>query len=309
MLLYVHPQFAAHQMGSRHPETPRRLTAAYRALRAAGLIKHMSITEPPAATREQLLRVHSAAYLDWLETQVPEQGLTWLDEDTAMNAHTLQASALASGAAIDAVRQVLDGRDRRAFCLSRPPGHHAEPDRSMGFCFYNHVALAAREAQAMGIGRVAIVDFDVHHGNGTEAALKDDSEILLCSTFQHPWYPGTGADTNNVHIVNVPLSAGTNGDIYRQAFVEKIKPALSQFAPELILVSAGFDAHRADPLAMLNLIAEDYAWISQQLVEQADQSAQGRIVSVLEGGYSLPALSESLVAYLQLQIEDATALG
>lgn len=306
VLMFSHPACRGHQTGAGHPESPARLGAIGDQLIAAGLDGLLQHVEPPAATREQLLRVHAAAYLDALEAAAPADGSARLDEDTVISPHSLEAARHAAGAVVTAVDRVMTGPTHRAFCAVRPPGHHAEPARAMGFCLYNNVAVGAAHAlSAHGLARVAIVDFDVHHGNGTEAAFRDEPRVLLCSTFESPLYPYSGADTCSDHIVNVPLPAGTDGAAYRQAFEARVMPTLEAFAPELVLVSAGFDAHRDDPLAHLALTEADYDWITRRLLDVAERHCHGRLVSALEGGYALPALGRSVAAHVKALLEYA----
>jgi acetoin utilization deacetylase AcuC-like enzyme len=218
--------------------------------------------------------------------------------------YTLEAAWRAAGAAVMATDTVMAGEAANAFCCVRPPGHHALPDRAMGFCIFNNVAVGTAHAlDAHGLSRIAIVDFDVHHGNGTEAMFRDDPRVMLCSTFQHPFYPHSGADTDSDHIVNVPLPAGTDGSGFRRAFTEKCVPALERFQPEMVFVSAGFDAHREDELAMLRLTESDYDWVTRQVKIIADKYAHGRIVSTLEGGYTLSALGRSCAAHIRVLME------
>jgi acetoin utilization deacetylase AcuC-like enzyme len=293
-----HPACLRHNMGPLHPECPERLTAIHDQLTVAAL-ENLREYEAPLATREQLLRVHTAAYLDLIETSAPATGLIRLDPDTAMNPDSLEAALRAAGAVVMATDKVMSGEVDNAFCNVRPPGHHATRDQSMGFCIFNNVAVGVAHALAQyGLQRVAIVDFDVHHGNGTEDIFHDDPRVMLCSTFQHPFYPHSGATSGNDHIINVPLPAGTDGTGFRSAFMTKCLPALERFAPQMVFISAGFDAHREDELAMLNLVEADYAWVTQQIKSIAAQYAHGRIVSTLEGGYSLPALGRSAAAHI-----------
>jgi acetoin utilization deacetylase AcuC-like enzyme len=224
-----------------------------------------------------------------------------LDPDTAMNPYSLEAALRAAGAAVMATDMVMRGEADNAFCNVRPPGHHATRDQSMGFCIFNNVAVGVAHALAQyGLQRVAIVDFDVHHGNGTEAIFHDDPRVMLCSTFQHPFYPYSGADSGNAHIINVPLPAGTDGAGFRAAFMAHCLPALERFAPEMLFISAGFDAHREDDMAMLKLTEADYTWVTQQVKTLAQQYAHGRIVSTLEGGYALSALGRSAAAHIRV---------
>ena len=281
-------------MGEFHPECPQRLSAISDRLISAGLDVLLDHHDAPEATREQLTRVHRGHYVDQVVASAPNQGLVHLDPDTAMMQHTLTAALRAAGAAVLAVDLVASGRAANAFCAVRPPGHHAVPDRAMGFCIFNNIAVAAAHAlAAYGLERVAIVDFDVHHGNGTEDIFRDDPRVMLCQTFQHPFYPYQGADTSCDHIVNVPLPGGTGSDGFRAAIDLAWLPALERFAPQMLFVSAGFDAHREDPLAYLELGDADYAWVTRRLLALADRHCQGRVVSTLEGGYALDALGRA----------------
>lgn len=255
--------------------------------------------DAPEAGREQILRVHDADYLDRLLRTVPDEGLAWIDEDTAMNRHTAAAMLRAAGAGVLAVDLVLEGRARQAFCAVRPPGHHAERARAMGFCFLNNIAIAALHAlEHHGLQRVAIADFDVHHGNGTESIVGGDPRILFLSTFEHPSYPHSGYGECAANVINVPLPAGTDGEAFHHAVDQRWLPALEKFAPDMILVSAGFDGHQADIMASFNLLDADYAWVTRKLADVADRHADGRIVSMLEGGYHLHALARSVESHL-----------
>ncbi|MGH8273988.1 MAG: histone deacetylase family protein [Gammaproteobacteria bacterium] len=298
MLIVTHPDCLLHDPGEGHPESPARLRAVLEAVEAFSSTNPVETAEAPRASRQALLRVHPADYVDSLERKFPEEGRVCLDPDTWLSPGSRETAYRAAGAVEYAVEQVLGGVAKRVFCAVRPPGHHAEPERAMGFCLFNNVAVGTAAALAGGINRVAIVDFDVHHGNGTEAIFRDNRSVLYCSLFQHPLYPDSGlAPPSNG--VFVPLPAGTNGTEYREAFTEEVIPALERFQPELIFVSAGFDAHAGDPLAGLALEDEDYAWLTERIVEAAEQSAQGRIISVLEGGYNLAALRSSTLTHLQ----------
>jgi acetoin utilization deacetylase AcuC-like enzyme len=288
-------------MGAHHPEQPARLEAVQDQLIASGIINFLQEVDAPRATRECLERVHSASYLDAIESAAPRSGLVHLDPDTAMNPHTLNAALRAAGAAVRATDLVLEGAARAAFCNVRPPGHHAERSRAMGFCLFNNVAAAAAHAlDHHGLEKVAIVDFDVHHGNGTEDIFRDDERVLMVSTFQHPFYPYSGIEGRSERMVNVPLAAYSGSREFRAAVEEEWIPALERFAPEMIFVSAGFDAHREDDLAMLKLTEADYAWVTQVIRSAAEKHAGGRIVSVLEGGYALHALGRSVAAHLKV---------
>ena len=296
----THPSYLLHEMGAGHPESPLRLRAIDDRLHAARLYGHLAHIEAPAVTREQLLRVHDAAYVDFIEAASPAAGLHALDPDTSMNPHSLLAARHAAGGAVRAVDLVMRGEAANAFVACRPPGHHATRNRAMGFCLFNNVAVAAAHALAThGLERVAIVDFDVHHGNGTEAIFRDEPRLMLCSTFQHPYYPFCGADSSSAHIVNVPLPAGTTGSVYREAFSARILPRLEAFRPQMLFFSAGFDGHRDDDMAQFALVEADYAWITRQVMDVAARHAEGRIVSVLEGGYQLDALGRSVAEHIR----------
>jgi acetoin utilization deacetylase AcuC-like enzyme len=288
-------------MGAHHPECPARIHAIEDQLIASGLFGYLQHHEAPEVTREQLLRVHAAAYVDAIAAAAPQQGRVELDGDTSMNPYSYPAALRAAGAAVLGVDLVMAGRVENAFCNIRPPGHHAERARAMGFCIFNNVAVAAAHAlEAHGLNRVAIADFDVHHGNGTEEMFHDDARVMLCSTFQHPFYPYVGADSGNDHMINVPLAAGTGSEGFREAVTGRWLPALEEFKPELLLISAGFDAHREDDMSMLRLADADYAWVTEQLKQLAYKHCQRRIVSTLEGGYELHALGRSATAHIKV---------
>lgn len=299
-LLVTHPACADHDPGHGHPEAPARLAAVLAALQEpqfAGLVRR----DAPSGDEADIARVHGPSFAPSVLSRVPRDGHAALDPDTILSPGSGQAALRAVGAVTRAVDAVMRGEAQNAFCAIRPPGHHAEPDRAMGFCLFNSIAIAARHAQAVhGITRVAIVDFDVHHGNGTQAVAEQDPTLFFASSHQYPLYPGTGAaeETGVGNIVNVPLRSGTAGGCFRRAFEARILPALDAFAPELLLVSAGFDAHRADPLAGLELEDEDFGWVTARLAEAAGRHAQGRLISVLEGGYDLKALAGSAAAHV-----------
>ncbi|TNC97612.1 MAG: Histone deacetylase [Gallionellaceae bacterium] len=296
-----HPLCLKHDMGAHHPECPARIHAIEDQLIASGLMSYLQHHEAPEVTREQLLRVHDAAYLDDIVAQAPLEGVLNLDGDTSMNQFTYPAALRAAGAAVMAVDMVMAQQVENAFCNIRPPGHHAERAQAMGFCIFNNVAVGAAHALAAhGLSRVAIADFDVHHGNGTENIFHDDPRVMLCSTFQHPFYPYCGADSGNEHIINVPLAAGSGGGEFRNAVSERWLPALERFQPEFIFISAGFDAHRDDDMASMRLVEADYAWVTEELKRIAGKYAQSRIVSVLEGGYELHALGRSAMAHIKV---------
>ena len=302
---YSHADCRGHDMGRGHPECPERLDAITDRLRASGVDIALAFHDAPLAAPEQLERAHSAAYVlnlsDLLRQLQDEGGRRALDPDTSAGPGTLNAALRAAGAAVAATDEVIAGQAANAFCAVRPPGHHATRDEAMGFCFFNNVAVAARHAlDVHGLARVAIVDFDVHHGNGTEDIIAGDERMLMVSFFQHPLYPYGGVEPKALNMVNVPLAPYTRGTKMREAVVEKWLPALHAFRPEMIFVSAGFDAHREDDLGQLALADEDYTWLTEQIVAVAREHSRGRIVSCLEGGYNLSALSRSVVAHLRV---------
>ena len=296
----THPSCLRHDMGPYHPECPDRLSAIGDRLIASGVDGYLVHHTAPEATRAQLARVHAAAYLSEIEHASPKEGLHFLDPDTAMNAHSLTAAKHAAGAVVLATDLVMGGECRNAFCAVRPPGHHAERRRAMGFCLYNNVAVGAAHAlEHHGLDRVAVIDFDVHHGNVTEDIFDGDERVLMVSTFQHPLYPYSGADCTAPNMVNVPLAEGTGGEGFREAVRDRWLPALDDFRPQLVYVSAGFDAHREDPLAGLQLVDADYAWVTRELLGVANRHAQGRLVSSLEGGYALSALGRAATEHVR----------
>jgi len=297
----THPDCLRHDMGAHHPECPERLGAIEDQLIASGVAQYLARYEAPLASDEQLARVHPLDYVRAIREVAPAQGTVHLDPDTAMNPYSLAAALRAAGAALLATDLVMTGEAESAFCAVRPPGHHACRARPMGFCIFNNVAVAARHAvHVHGLERVAIVDFDVHHGNGTEDIFAHDDNVLMASTFQHPFYPYSGTDDPAPNMVNVPLAAGAGSRQFRQAVSEAWIPALDAFQPQLVIFSAGFDAHAEDDMAMLNLADADYGWATAQVKAVADRHASGRIVSVLEGGYALSALGRSVVQHLRV---------
>jgi len=301
-LLYTHPACLAHDPGRHHPESPARLRAVLAALEErefAGLERR----EAPEAAREDLLRVHPRRHVEGVLGAVPQTGHVGIDADTVLSPASGEAALRAAGAVVAAVDAVVRREADNAFCAVRPPGHHAEPRRAMGFCLFNNAAIGAlRAREAHGLARVAVVDFDVHHGNGTQAAFEADGSLFYASTHQYPLYPGTGAasETGVGNIVNVPLRPMAGSNQFRLGLTQRILPALDAFRPELVLVSAGFDAHRSDPLAQLMLDEADYTWVTEKLLEIAYRHAEGRLVATLEGGYDLPALAASAAAHVRV---------
>src|SRR4051812_9092094 len=297
----THPDCLKHEMGAHHPESPQRLGAIGDQLIASRLDPYLTRFDAPLATDEQLARVHPLDYVRAIRDAAPEQGTVHLDPDTAMNPFTLRAALRAAGAAVMATDLVMQNSVKSAFCSVRPPGHHACRARPMGFCIFNNVAVAARHAIAEhGVERVAIIDFDVHHGNGTEDIFEGDEHVLMASIFQHPFYPYSGADDPARNMVNVPLAAGAGSREFREAVTQAWLPALEDFAPELVVFSAGFDAHVEDDMAMLRFTDADYGWVTRQIKAVADNHAQGRVVSALEGGYALSALGRSAVQHIKV---------
>ena len=302
---YSHAECRLHDMGAGHPECPQRLDAIADHLRATGLDVALDFHDAPCATLEQLSRAHSSGYVTELQDVLEQVRLAGrpksMDPDTVANSGTLAAALRAAGAAVAATDDVLAGRADNAFCSVRPPGHHATRDETMGFCFFNNVAVAARHAlDVHGLERVAIVDFDVHHGNGTEDIIAGDERVLMCSFFQHPLYPFSGAVPKGTNMVNVPVPPYSRGAALRETIEAMWMPALERFAPQMLFISAGFDAHREDDLGQMGLVEADYEWITQQLMDVAARHAQGRIVSCLEGGYHLGALARSVAAHLRV---------
>ncbi len=299
-LLIQDPVFLNHLVPHGHPERPERLRAIERALsddRFAGLIRRQA----PLAAPEVLATAHTPSYVAEIQAALPDEGIVQIEADTYLCPQSFHVASRAAGAACLAVDAVMAGEAANAFCAVRPPGHHAEADRSMGFCLFNNAVIAARHAQQVhGSERVAIVDWDVHHGNGTQAIVWNDPTVLYCSTHQMPLYPGTGAasETGCGNIVNAPLPAGAGGTEFEMAFADRILPAVDAFRPDLIVISAGFDAHWRDPLAGLNLREADFARATQSVMAAANRHCAGRIVSLLEGGYDLAALADSVAAHV-----------
>lgn len=302
--LFTHPDMIDHRPGDGHPERPQRLKAVIDALDDAGLGADRRLAQE--ASVADLERVHPADYVRRILEASPVEGMAALDADTVLSPGSVRAARLAAGAAIDAVRAIARGETNRAFAAVRPPGHHAEPDRAMGFCLFSSVAVAARVAQAEGMARVAVVDFDVHHGNGTQAAFEADDSLFLASIHQWPLYPGTGAEseTGVGNIVNATVAPHVAREQWRASFAGRLMPALEAFRPDLILISAGFDAHRRDPLAHQSLEAEDFAWATRAVVEVARATCAGKVAASLEGGYDLEGLGRSAAAHVRALGED-----
>lgn len=297
----THPDCLKHEMGAGHPECPARLASVNEHLRGSPLWTRLRVLEAPLADAADLKRVHRPDYVDMIFQRAPSEGYLRLDPDTAMNPSSLAAARRAAGAGLLAVSEIAEGRVSNAFCAVRPCGHHATAGEAMGFCLFNNVAVAAAHAlEARGFKRVAIIDFDVHHGNGTEdifSAPQWRDRVLMASFFQHPFYPGSGTRDPAPNMVNVPVAAGSDGKVARKVFEGRWLPALEEFKPELLLISAGFDAHREDLLGGLGLVEEDYAWLTRELMSVASRHARG-IVSMLEGGYNLDALGRSALAHV-----------
>jgi len=299
-----HPACSLHEMGAAHPESPARLAAIDDLVIESGLEFAISRHDAPAVTREQLQRVHDPRYVEHILSLSPASGLHWLDADTAMNPHTVEAARYAAGAVVYAVDLVAGGEARSAFCAIRPPGHHAGRATAMGYCFFNNIAVGAAHALAQhGLQRIAIVDFDVHHGNGTEDIFRDEPRVLFCSSFQHPLFPYADPGAPATHILKLPLDAGAGSRTFRNRVGSEWREMLDAFRPELVLISAGFDGHWQDEAADLNLTEHDYGWITGELRDIAERHAGGRIISVLEGGYALPALARSVVTHLRTLLD------
>jgi acetoin utilization deacetylase AcuC-like enzyme len=307
-LLLTHQACLDHDTGYGHPERADRLRAIDAALEAEHfhyLMREMA----PRADLAVIERLHPKAYVEMVQAAIPTRDHKWLDPDTVVSSGSWEAALRATGAAIQAVDEVMAGKADNAFCAVRPPGHHAEPARAMGFCLFNTVAIAALHARAaQGAKRVAVIDFDVHHGNGTQAAFWTDKDLFYGSTHQMPLFPGTGAvdETGVGNIFNAPLKPGDDGEDFRAAYVERILPALDEFAPDFLLVSAGFDAHLKDPLAQLRLLEADFAWITEKLLEAAAKHTGGKLVSTLEGGYDLDALADSTAVHVETLMSAAS---
>src|SRR6202163_2030716 len=303
----THSDCLRHEMGPGHPESPDRLTAVNEHMRSSGLLEKLRCLEAPLANADDLKRVHDSSYVDLIFEHAPAEGYVQLDPDTAMNPYSLAAARRAAGAGLLAVDEIMEGRASNAFCAVRPCGHHATQGRSMGFCIFNNIGVAAAYAlEKHGLQRVAIIDFDVHHGNGTEDMFSQPQwrdRVLMAGFFQHPFYPYSGTANPAPNMINVPLAAGSGGAAAKEAIESKWLPALESFKPEMIFISAGFDAHREDLLGGMALIEDDYAWITRELMALAARHSQQRIVSMLEGGYNLAALGRSVVAHVKTLTE------
>lgn len=296
-----HPDCHKHDTGEGHPENAMRLSAIEDQFVSTGLFDVLRYFDAPEVSEEQLLRVHTPGYLESIQSQAPKRGYARLDPDTVISPDSLQAARRAAGAVVAAVDLVMSGDMGGAFCGVRPPGHHAESNRAMGFCLYNNIAVGAAHAlEAHGLNRVAIVDFDVHQGNGTEEIFKDDMRVLFCSTFEHPFFPFTPVLENAANRVNVPLKATAKSEDFRAAVSRHWLPALKRFQPEIVFVSAGFDAHRDDDMSHVSLTDADFRWVSEQIVDVAEASASGRIVSALEGGYELNSLARCVESHVRV---------
>jgi len=297
----THPECLQHNMGVGHPECPERLTAIRDQLMASQIFDTLQEVEAPEVTEQQLARVHPPRYVEYIESHVPATGTFRLDPDTAMSPGTLKAARRAAGAVVKAVELVCEEKAPNAFCAIRPPGHHAESAKSMGFCFFNNLAVGVAHALThYKIERVAIIDFDVHHGNGTEEIFCNDPRVMMVSIFQHPFYPFCGDQPRGPNMHHVPLRAGSAGREFRAAVESAWLPELHAFQPQMLFISAGFDAHREDDMGSMGLVESDYEWVTRHLVQIADIYCQGRIVSVLEGGYDLSALGRSVTAHVRV---------
>lgn len=305
MLLISDPVFLEHAVPRGHPERPERLTALLAHWQQQGILDRVRMETADPVDAALLSAVHSSEHLQRLTALAPATDLAYVDPDTILSTGSLHAATCAAGAMVQALNVILDGREQRAFCAVRPPGHHAERDNAMGFCLYNSVAVAAASAlNHAGVDRVAILDFDVHHGNGTVDIFRDEPRVLVCSSFQHPFYPHRNTNIAAAHLVYTPLPAGSGSDVFRLAIERDWLPALHQHQPDLILVSAGFDAHARDPLAQLQLDSDDFRWVTQLIAAAAERYCAGRVLSTLEGGYDLPALCESATAHVVALIGD-----
>lgn len=296
----THEDCALHDVGPWHPENPMRLNAIIDQLKLSGLMNELMQYKARAVTTEQLYRAHPKAHVRSLELSLPETGFTTIEEETLLCPRSLEAASFAAGAVVRGVNQVFRNQADNVFCAVRPPGHHAEKVESMGFCFYNNAAVGALHAiEEYGLERVAIFDFDVHHANGTVDIFKDDPRVMVCSSFQHPFYPWRYADMEGDNLINTPLEAHSGSLEFRRAIENSWLPAIQNFKPQLIIISAGFDAHREDEMGELNLEDDDYYWVTNFLMEQARSFCDGKVVSVLEGGYNLNSLARSVHRHIE----------
>lgn len=298
-----HSDCARHEMGNCHPECPERLSAINDQLLITGYLNFMDSYDAPLATVEQLSRAHSSLYVQELIAQSPTEGYRFVDPDTKMNPHTVTAALRSAGAAIQATDLVLKGAASNAFCCIRPPGHHAEHESANGFCFFNNVAVGIRHAlDVHGLERIALIDFDVHHGNGSEDIFRDDDRVLMCSIFEQGIYPFSGENLPDQNMINIGLPSRSKSDAFREAVLNYWIPALNEFQPQMIYISAGFDGHREDDMGNLGLVESDFEWVTKQMMEIADKYSQGRIVSCLEGGYVLSSLARSVAVHIKVLI-------
>lgn len=292
LAIISHPDCALHDAGNMHPEQPARVSVIQKALENYPFKTKTDFYLAPLARREQLISAHDKNYVDWIFSIAPKKTHVGIDEDTIMNPHTLRAALLAAGSVPFAVDKIMQGEAHAAFCNVRPPGHHAEREKAMGFCFFNNVAIGALHAlEKYQLERVAIIDFDVHHGNGTQNIFQSNKRVLYCSSFQHPFYPGYEEEKHSKHMLSVPLAAGTKGPLYRELVAAAWFKQIAAFKPQFIFFSAGFDAHAHDPLADIQLDDDDYVWLTREIAKLAKEYCQGRMVSVLEGGYNLETLA------------------
>lgn len=299
-----HPDCLLHDMGEHHLEQPARLQVIESALIKNNLMQKLINLSAPKVSYEQLARVHDPAYIDTIFKIAPQKGIVRLDPDTFMNSFTLNAALHAAGATVLAVDQIFAKKISGAFCGIRPPGHHAEQNRAMGFCFFNNIAVAvAHTLEHYHLNRIAIVDFDVHHGNGTQDIFFDDDRVLFCSSFQYPFYPSTNIENVPDHIINTPLPAGTGSREFRAAIEQEWLDQLAQFKPEMVFFSAGFDGHFSDPIADFNLTELDYAWVTRRVLQVTARSSGNRVISALEGGYALNSLGPCVVAHVNALLE------
>ena len=300
MKLYTHPDCEQHEM-PRHPERPDRLRSVMQRLSGNGMLNDMKVTLAEEISDEMLAMIHPIEYVEAINEAEPEEGVIKVDPETYMSQGSSRAAKLAAGACLQATRDLLSGEEQRVFCAVRPPGHHAEVATAMGFCLFNNIAMAAEYAlQDERINRVAIVDFDVHHCNGTVDIFKDRPEVMICSSFQDHYYPNRYLDYTNEHVINLPMAPGTTGDRWRTRVEAEWLPKLEDHQPDLLLISAGFDAHIDDPLAQIEFVEDDYAWVTGQLIDLAERNCEGRLMSTLEGGYDLEALARCVESHLKV---------